>query len=423
MKIKNRVILAYTCLTVLGLAVVLFAEQTARLAAADEEPPPNTQASAQVVNAKLVAANTSLSFKLFSEILKQQPDENIFISPAGVAIALTMTYNGASGQTQQAIAKTLEVQGMSLQEINQANATLKATLENPESKLQLSVANSLWLKEDEPFKPEFIQKIRDFYGAEVRNLNFGEPTAPSIINAWVKQSTNEKINKIIDDKELEPDTVFVLLNAIYFRGTWAYPFPKDATRESPFTLLDGTQKRHPMMSQEIFGVAYYENDIFQAVELPYGEGRLRMCIFLPNQGISLKTFYERLNVENWKKWMNQLNNYQGDRSEGILIGLPRLNLEYSIELKDTLKALGMEEAFGDSADFSAMTPSRLWIDKVKHKSFVEVNEEGTEAAAVTQVGGTRGGGRMMLVNRPFFFAIRDNQTNTILFMGSIVEPK
>jgi serpin B len=423
MKIKNRVILAYTCLTVLGLAVVLFAEQTARLAAADEEPPPNTQASAQVVNAKLVAANTSLSFKLFSEILKQQPDENIFISPAGVAIALTMTYNGASGQTQQAIAKTLEVQGMSLQEINQANATLKATLENPESKLQLSVANSLWLKEDEPFKPEFIQKIRDFYGAEVRNLNFGEPTAPSIINAWVKQSTNEKINKIIDDKELEPDTVFVLLNAIYFRGTWAYPFPKDATRESSFTLLDGTQKRHPMMSQEISGVAYYENDIFQAVELPYGEGRLRMCIFLPNQGISLKTFYERLNVENWKKWMNQLNNYQGDRSEGILIGLPRLNLEYSIELKDTLKALGMEEAFGDSADFSAMTPSRLWIDKVKHKSFVEVNEEGTEAAAVTQVGGTRGGGRMMLVNRPFFFAIRDNQTNTILFMGSIVEPK
>jgi serpin B len=178
-----------------------------------------------------------------------------------------------------------------------------------------------------------------------------------------------------------------------------------------------------MMSQEISGVAYYENDIFQAVELPYGEGRLRMCIFLPNQGISLKTFYERLNVENWKKWMNQLNNYQGDRSEGILIGLPRLNLEYSIELKDTLKALGMEEAFGDSADFSAMTPSRLWIDKVKHKSFVEVNEEGTEAAAVTQVGGTRGGGRMMLVNRPFFFAIRDNQTNTILFMGSIVEPK
>lgn len=423
MKIKNRVILAYTCLTVLGLAVVLFAKQTARLAAADEEPPPNTQASAQVVNAKLVAANTSLSFKLFSEILKQQPDENIFISPAGVAIALTMTYNGASGQTQQAIAKTLEVQGMSLQEINQANATLKATLENPESKLQLSVANSLWLKEDEPFKPEFIQKIRDFYGAEVRNLNFGEPTAPSIINAWVKQSTNEKINKIIDDKELEPDTVFVLLNAIYFRGTWAYPFPKDATRESSFTLLDGTQKRHPMMSQEIFGVAYYENDIFQAVELPYGEGRLRMCIFLPNQGISLKTFYERLNVENWKKWMNQLNNYQGDHSEGILIGLPRLKLEYSIELKDTLKALGMEEAFGGSADFSAMTPSRLWIDKVKHKSFVEVNEEGTEAAAVTQVGGTRGGGRMMLVNRPFFFAIRDNQTNTILFMGSIVEPK
>jgi serpin B len=422
MKKKNRVIVtASICLTILGLAGVWCAKQPASFAASDARARPSPQISNQVANEKLVTANTKLTFKLFSEILKKQHSENIFISPASLAIALNIVYNGAGGETQEAIAKTLELQGTNLQEINQANADLKASLNNPDPKVQLSIANSLWTKESIPFKPEFLQIIQNFYQAEVKNLNFSNPTAPSMINNWVNQSTNGKIDKIVD--VIEPNTTFILLNAIYFKGNWTEQFPKEATQLRPFTLLDGTQKQHPMMRhQDSASFPYYENELFQAVSLPYGEGRMSMYIFLPNQGVSLKTFYEKLNAENWQQWMNQFNNFDNSGG-GVLISLPRFKLEYAIDLKDALKALGMEIAFTKEANFSGMTSSSVSIDKIKHKTFVEVNEEGTEAAAVTEVGGVRSGPIEMNVNRPFFFAIRDNQTGSILFVGSIVEPK
>lgn len=405
-------------LAVVGLAVVFSVKQPASVAAPDAEPPPSQKTANSVVNAKLVAANTKLSFKLFSELLKQQPNNNIFISPVSVAIALDIVYNGASGKTQQAIAQSLELQQISLQEINQANATLNTTLKALDPNVQLSMANSLWAKEGEPFKPEFIHNIQDFYQVDIKQLNFDHPTAPSIINNWVKQSTNGKIDKIIE--RIDSSTVFLLLNAIYFKGNWAEPFAKQATVRRPFTLPNGTQKQHPMMHQPKLGYfPYYENAMFQAISLPYGEGRLSMYLFLPHQKISLKTFYSQLNAENWQEWMNQFI----PAVEGINLSLPRFKVKYAIELKDTLKALGMEIAFGKEANFSAMTASSLWLDQVKHKTFVEVNEEGTEAAAVTQVGGVRSGPIEMTVNRPFFFAIRDNQTGTLLFMGSIVEPQ
>ena len=422
MKKKNRVIVtASICLTILGLAGVWCAKQPASFAASDARARPSPQISNQVANEKLVTANTKLTFKLFSEILKKQHSENIFISPASLAIALNIVYNGAGGETQEAIAKTLELQGTNLQEINQANADLKASLNNPDPKVQLSIANSLWTKESIPFKPEFLQIIQNFYQAEVKNLNFSNPTAPSMINNWVNQSTNGKIDKIVD--VIEPNTTFILLNAIYFKGNWTEQFPKEATQLRPFTLLDGTQKQHPMMRhQDSASFPYYENELFQAVSLPYGEGRMSMYIFLPNQGVSLKTFYEKLNAENWQQWMNQFNNFDNSGGE-VLISLPRFKLEYAIDLKDALKALGMEIAFTKEANFSGMTSSSVSIDKIKHKTFVEVNEEGTEAAAVTEVGGVRSGPIEMNVNRPFFLAIRDNQTGNILFVGSIVEPK
>jgi len=425
MKLRNWILLtASIVFSLLGLARVLDAKPVTRLTANDTVLAASTPASAPVVSAKLIAANTRLSFKLFSEILKKQPNENIFISPASVAIALAMTYNGASGSTQQEIAQTLELQGMNLQEINQANASLKASLENPDPKVQISIANSLWAAESQPFKTEFTQKIQGFYKAEFQNLNFGAPTAPSIINAWVKRTTNQKIKEIVDKNEIGADTVFILINAIYFKGNWTNAFSLDSTELHPFTLLNGTQKQHPTMFQELPGIGYCQNEMFQAVELPYGEGRLSMYLFLPNKGISLKAFYESLNAENWEKWMNQFNTYNnGDRSEAVFIGLPRFKLEYSIELKDILKALGMEIAFTGGADFSGISPSRLWIDKVKHKTFLEVNEEGTEAAGTTGVASTRGGRQMIIFDRPFFFVIRDKQTGTILFMGSLLEPK
>jgi serpin B len=393
-------------------------KQPVSIALPKAESSPKAQASQQAMNAKLIAANTRLSFKLFSAILKQQPEQNIFISPASVAIALSMTYNGAKGETQQAIAQTLELQGMSLEDINQGYAALRGTFTHLDPKVQLSVANSLWARKGEPFVPEFLQKNQDFYGAKITDLDFNDPQTPSIINTWVKQSTNGKIDTIVDGKEIEPNTILFLINAIYFKGLWTTPFDKTKTQELSFTLLNGTQKAHPIMFQQA-QYGYYANNLFKAVTLPYGQERLSLYIFLPQENVSLQTFYKNLNAENWEQWMNQF------QAKQVLVGLPRFRLDYGLELNDILKSLGMAIAFDQNqADFTGMTPRSAYISRVKHNTFFEVNEEGSEAAGATSVQmGTRAAPPQLIADRPFFCVIRDNQTKTILFMGSIVKPQ
>lgn len=413
-----RILAVSLCLTVWGLAGIVGIKQPVSIALPQVDSSPKAQTSEQAMNAKLITANTRLSFKLFSAILQQQPDQNIFISPASVAIALSMTYNGAKGETQQAMAQALNLQGMSIEDINQGNAALRTTLTHLDPKVQLSVANSLWARKGEPFIPEFLQRNRDFYGAKITDLDFNDPSTPSIINTWVKQSTNGKIDAIIDGKEIEPNTILFLINAIYFKGLWTIPFDKTQTQELPFTLLDGTQKPQPIMFQQA-QYGYYANHLFQAVTLPYGQERLSLYIFLPQKNVSLQEFYKNLNVENWEKWMNQF------QSQQVLVGLPRFKLNYGLELNDTLKSLGMAIAFDKNrADFTGMTPRSAYITRVKHHTFFEVNEEGSEAAGATSVQmGTRASPPHLVADRPFFCVIRDNQTKTILFMGSIVKPQ
>jgi serpin B len=374
-----------------------------------------------LVDSKLVDANRRFSFKLFSEILKQDSKKNVFVSPTSVAIALSMTYNGANGETQQAMAKALELQGMSLQQVNQANDALKASLETADPAVQLAIANSLWVKQGVTFKPDFMQSNQQFYKAKVTELDFAKPEAPGIINSWVKENTRGKIDKIV--QQIDPADVLFLINAIYFKGKWTNEFDKNQTSERPFYLSNGTQKPHPMMSQS-GKYRYYENETFQAVSLPYGKGRLSLYVFLPQKDTNLDRFQEQLTPENWQQWMNQFGMRQGS------IQLPRFKFDYDIQLNTALKALGMEEAFdAGRANFSNMSPASVKIDEVMHKTFVEVNEEGTEAAAATSVRAVLTSARMpsqpfrMVVDRPFFCAIRDNQTGTILFMGSIQEPK
>ncbi|YAF96391.1 MAG: serpin family protein [Nodularia sp. CChRGM 3473] len=370
---------------------------------------------------KLVDANNKFGFKLFSEILQNDGSENnIFVSPASVAIALGMAYNGASGSTQQAMAKTLELQGMSLADINSAYATLKGLLENPDPQVQLTIANSLWANKDASLQPEFLQRTQDVYKAKVTNLDFQDAASPNTINNWVQENTQGKINKIVE--QIEPDQVLFLINAIYFKGQWSNEFDKSKTADHPFYSTSGEQRQHPMMSQN-GEYRYYENDQFQAVSLPYGEnGKVSFYIFLPKQESNLKSFYQNLNSENWEKWISQFSNREG------FIRLPRFKTDYDVTLNDALKALGMEEAFSNQANFSGMGQN-LKISQVKHKTFIEVNEEGTEAAAATSVGIMPTSFRekpepfRMIVDRPFFSAIRDNQTGSILFMGSIAQPQ
>jgi serpin B len=373
------------------------------------------------VDSRLVSANTSFGLKLFAEVVKQDAGKNVFISPASVGLALAMTYNGAVGGTKLAMERALEIQGMNHSELNNAYAQLRQALDSADPKVELRIANSLWAKKGAAFNPDFIQRDKQFYGADVTALDFGDPGAPATINAWVADKTKGKISHIVD--QIDAQSILFLINAIYFKGKWSIEFDKAKTKEDTFTTGASQQKRVPMMHQS-GKYNYYEGKNFQAVSLPYGDGRASMYIFLPAQGSRLDEFQKELTAANWETWMKQFTQIDGS------IAFPRFKVEYEVGLNDALTALGMGIAFdADRADFSGIVQGsgRAYISRVKHKTFAEVNEEGTEAAAVTSVEMRVTSARpqknfQMIVDRPFFCAIRDNKTGTVLFVGSITDP-
>jgi serine protease inhibitor len=364
---------------------------------------------------------TQFAFNLFSTLQQQQSQENIFISPASISNALAMTYNGAGGTTQEAIARVLEIQGMSVEDFNQMNADLNTSLVDEESGIEISLANSLWLRQDASFLPSFLQRVNESYQAELNQLDFTSPTAADEINAWVREQTQEKIGEILD--EVDPLAVLYLLNAIYFKGIWTEAFSEELTYERSFHLMDGTTKPHLFMHQEA-EYLYLENSEVQAISLPYSNGQFSLYVLLPQREVNLDRFYQELTAEKWNEWI------KGMQLELGIIALPRFELKYSISLNNTLEQMGMAEAFQPgTADFSEMTTQNVYISEVKHKTFLEINEAGTEAAAVTSIGSVLVSMDApvpdwfeMTVDRPFFLAIRDNRTGTLLFMGSIVDP-
>ena len=380
------------------------------------------KASCDDVGEKVVSATTRFGIGLFKEVVKQRPRKNVFLSPSSVAFALAMTYNGAAGTTQEDMGMTLGFADMDLHDVNRGHALLKEVLENPDPQVQLEIANSLWARKGTRFRPEFLEANKAFYDAEVMVLDFRDPGSLSAINGWVNRKTKGKIDRIVD--RIDPLSILFLINAVYFKGKWTEPFDERMTKEHPFRLLDGRQKPHPFMFQS-GRYRYLEAEGFQAVSLPYGEGRVSMVVFLPSRDSSLHAFQTSLSKQTWDGWMSRFRSMEGD------IALPRLKLDDETTLNKALKALGMAIAFDrNRANFEGMCPSppQLYIDQVRHKTFVEVNEEGTEAAAVTSV--EMKATAMppaeehftMVVDRPFFFAIRDNDTGTVLFVGSIVDP-
>ena len=360
----------------------------------------------------VASANTRFGFKLLQDLREREPGGNIFISPLSISIALTMTYNGAVGETERAMAEVLEIDGLDLPTINNSNKALRDSLENPDPKVEISIANSIWSRQGVEFNPEFLERNREFFGAEIASLDFGSPQATATINEWVDTNTNGKIEKIVE--RIDPQTLLFLINAIYFKGNWQDEFDKALTRSGTFHLANGSEKRVQMMRRE-GEYPYFHGEGFEATSLPYGDGRVSMYIFLPNPNSNLNKFLRDLTAESWEGWISQLQ----DRRQTMM--LPRFKLEYEVRLNDTLEALGMGIAFGGGANFSGMGPS-LFISEVRHKTFVEVNEEGTEAAAVTAVVGVKSLPPAFRVDRPFFFAIYDAETETILFMGTVTEP-
>ncbi len=364
---------------------------------------------------KLIAANNDFGFRLLNWLVEQDAGKNVFISSFSVALALMMTYNGAEGKTMEALAKMLGLSGLGLQQINEANAALMSPTGVIDPKVQLIIANSIWLRDGVTPSSDFIQRIKDYYAGEVAGLDFSRPDAAAVINRWVADKTRGMISKIVTTPTVS-QAILILVNAIYFKGIWTNQFDKAWTEERDFHKLDGIHKPCKMMSQSGW-YDYYESDEFQAISLPYGTGRISMYIFLPTLPSSIRDFQKRITASTWQRWLDGFHNAEGD------VTLPLLKIEYEQELLPGLTALGGDAVGGE--DFIGIGAGPLIISSVKHKAVVEVNEEGTTAAAATAVVMVRGGmpKRFALtVDRPFFMAICDNQTGAVLFTGFILDP-
>ena len=370
---------------------------------------------------KLVSANTGFAFDLLKQIAAEQPDKNIFISPFSVSTVLQMAANGAAGETKAEMQRVLETGGLPAESLNAACRDLNQSL-NSQTNVILNLADAIWFQEGLPLKSGFVSVNQHFFQAGLAGVDFTKRESAQTINHWADTHTHGKIKEVVR-WPFDPATRLILANAIYFKGKWDRPFDKQATKDHAFNVLPGgAQKQVPMM-WEHGRFNYQEGDGFQAVRLLYAGGHLQMYLFLPDTNSSPTKLLADLNADTWRdKILPKFQDRQG------MLALPRFKLDYDVTLNHPLKALGMRQAFTDGADFSGMADEPLFVSEVKQKSFVEVNEEGTEAAAVTTVTMmTTAVPRPtkvfeMIVDRPFLFVIADDQTKSILFMGVIHDP-
>lgn len=369
------------------------------------------------VEKNLVSANNQFGIKLFRELVKEENSQNVFISPLSISLALTMALNGADGKTRTAMQQTMEFANLSLEQINRGAKSLLEYLINLDPQVQFQIANSIWYRSGFKVEKDFLKINSNFFNARISGLDFKNRESVDIINSWVKENTNNKISKIVSS--VNPLDVMFLINAIYFKGEWSEQFKAGNTRDADFTLPDKSKKKCRMMSQTS-NFYCFENDFLQMIKLPYGKDQFAMTVLLPGPAVNLDSLILLIDQSQWNLWTKQLIKQKGT------IGLPKFKLEYEKSLKDVLSSLGMEIAFTDKADFSKINNKEdLLISEVKHKSFIDVNEEGTEAAAATSVRMMLASARpqfYMMVDRPFIFTIEDNSKGTILFLGKIVDP-
>ncbi|WP_088829898.1 serpin family protein [Paenibacillus tyrfis] len=374
------------------------------------------------LDARIVQADNAFGLKLHRTIAEQNPGSNVFVSPFSVSMALSMVYHGAGGATREQIGQTLQSQGLSVDEWNRGHQALRDLLEHSGKETQLSVANSIWARKGVAFHESFLQRNRDFYGAEVDTLDFAQDNAVRKINQWVGKRTNGKIDSIVQGP-ISSETVMYLLNAVYFKAQWQHPFPERDTKPGTFHVAAGQTK--PVNLMALTGrLDYAQEPDYQAIRLPYADGKLAMVVVLPSEKAGLEKVQQKL-------WADEAFWNKPFSSASGTLKLPRLKLELGYELNDALKAMGMSAAFDPAkADFSGLSPKPVLISEVKHKTFVEMNEQGTEAAAVSSVGVQVTSAPApvakpfeMIVDRPFLMAIQSTETGSLLFLGSIVDPK
>jgi serine protease inhibitor len=368
---------------------------------------------------KVRGASNRFTFALFRQLNEAQRGQNVFVSPLSASMALGMTMNGAAGATHDQMRSALGFGDASQEEINAGYKGLIGLLRDLDKSVEFRLANSIWYRQGFPFHQSFLDVTRSWFDAEVRALDFASPASVGTINDWVDGSTNGKITKIID--EIRRENVMFLINAIYFKGSWRDQFDPSATIDAPFRAADGREQAAKLMHRHA-KMSYLQTPEFQAVDLPYGRNAFAMTVLLPAEGMTVDALAASITADSWAQWEKQFHTADVD------LFLPRLKLTYERKLNDDLNALGMRNAFVEGgADFTRMAPAPtgydLFIDYVKQKTYVDVNEEGTEAAAVTVVGISLTSAPQtvtMRVDRPYLFAIRERLSGTILFIGKVV---
>jgi serpin B len=382
------------------------------------EPPDLRSITATEQN--IIESSNDFSFDIFARINEADPDKNLFISPLSISTALSMTANGAVGETKTGIKSTLHLGDLTDEEINISYKSLANYLTNLDPKVIMQLANSNWYKDNYHIKETFKNILLEYYDAEVKSADFSNPNTKDQINNWIEDKTNGKISEMLD--EIPADAVMYLINAIYLKATWRYKFDENKTEKQNFYLSDGSAVKTDMMFSEGATVNVYHHADYTFVELPYGNGQFTFSIILPTESDKLDQIIEELD-------MDQLNGMIDLADTATYeVYLPKFKTEYKITLNEVLSAMGMEQSFGGAADFSQLFEENLdlFISKVLHQSFIEVDEEGTEAAAATvvqvELTSIGGGKPKITVDHPFAYFIREKHSNTILFAGKLLDP-
>lgn len=369
---------------------------------------------------KVVDGNNEFTFSLYDEI--NNTANNMFFSPYSISSALAMTYNGARNETKEEMAEVFKF-SKDQEELSRSFSKLNDHISGQTSKkIQLDIANSIWGQEDYHFEKRFLSLNNKYYGAGVKEVDFKKnyKEIRKQINQWVEDKTQDKIKNLIKKNMLDPLTRMVLVNAIYFNGKWEYPFNKENTYQDKFYVYSECEMQTDFMKRTA-SMKYHEDDLAQMVEIPYANKSLSMMVILPKKKYGMEELENHLNHKLYQSYQKAMF------SKRVNLILPKFKISDDYELNEPLKKLGMKSAFEKDADFSGMTGTRdLFISNVVHKSYVDVNEEGTEAAAATGVVMRKTTAVMETVDfkadHPFIFLIKDNKTNAILFMGRLMKP-
>jgi len=367
----------------------------------------------------VIDANNQFAIDFYSQV-SQESDENIFFSPWSISTAFAIAFEGAKGNTADEIRQVFGFPSDYQKRTSEFKSAINS-LNPDDSKYQLSVANALWLAENfEPF-PEYVNTATNFYDSEVNTVDFISNDGVDQINAWVEEKTQEKIKDILKPGSTNEDTRLAITNAIYFKGSWVTQFNENNTRSDTFWNGETTSEIPLMHLEPTTLFNYTQTDQLQILKMPYDGDKLSMLVLLPNENDGLDTLEESLSIENLNLWREQLTTQQ------VEVFMPKFNLETTYDLKTSLSKMGMPTPFSEGiANFGGIAPVSLYISQAVHKAFVDVNEEGTEAAAATVIVITEESYKppppVFRADHPFVFLIQDDSTGNILFIGRMINP-